>query len=211
MDKFREKYFSTNDDLPQKNKIEDILYPDEQIVEHLTPHRKAYIWSQILFNISTIITWIIADGFFIFLFIKLKFFDTDRSMFIFLMCFFALHLYPVWEWLYKIIATILKIRREEYYITNQRVIVKVAGRVVKYRAVAIENIYDIQVKINFIDQKFKVGDIVIQAQKTDPYADKAPTTTEACQLVLLDQQQAEDKVALIQKLKKDLYEKHQEG
>ena len=204
MRKFREKYFATNEEMPQTTQIENILYQDEHIVEHLTPNKRAYIWSQLLFNISTILIWLLVDSLFIFLIVKGQIYNKNPELSVFLTVFFIFHLYPVWDWLYRIVTTILNLRHEEYYITNQRIIVKTGIKRVNYKSVYIDNIYDIKIKVNFIDKRLKVGDIIISSQLTDIDFDRTQAPKETKNLVLFDQQYPQDKVTLIQNLKKEL-------
>ena len=87
MRKFREKYFATNEEMPQTTQIENILYQDEHIVEHLTPNKRAYLWSQLFFDISTILIWILVDSLFIYWIVKEQIYNKSSVLLVFLIVF----------------------------------------------------------------------------------------------------------------------------
>ena len=210
MNNYNEKYFYP-DDNETKPSIETILNKDEEIIEHLTPDKKAYFWSQLLFNISTILIWLIVDSLFIFLIIKAKVYETKPAIFLFVMCFLALHLYPVWNWIYRVIKTALNLSHEEYFVTNQRIIRQTGIQKIKFTAVQLEDIYEINVKINFIDKQLKVGDLNIKFHKSITNAECVEISSVTQSIVLFDLKEPKNIVQLIQQLKANTQKNTERG
>ena len=211
MSNFMQEQYSPEDGHPINPKIEEVLYQDEQIVEHLIPEKKAYLYSQLFYNFFSNIALLLVNILFIFIVVKAGVYITKPGSFIMLMVFFFFTLWPIGNWIYKIITTVLKLRYEEYYITNQRIIIKTGGKRTFYRGIYIDNIYNVKVKVNLIDKRLKVADILIFANQTDIIYGEQPIVKEIRQLVLFDQRYPQEIIDLIKELKENLYQINQRG
>ncbi len=85
--------------------------------------------------------------------------------FFFIIPFFALHLMPVWIFLWQLFKGLAELKYNKYYITNERIINQSgkSGRIID--EIKLEELNSINIKRSFWDKLFRVGDIYITGNK----------------------------------------------
>ncbi len=160
MDKYTKCYVSLDE--MKNNNIEQLLNEDETILWRDKPKKSAYIWSKILTMLPFALLWILFDGFFIFMMVYNKIFESMGVFFIIVIAFFFLiHLTPFWIWLYNVITAFIQHKNIEYAFTPKRIIVRY-GIFVDLKNVYYMDIQSVNVKVGLIDRILKVGDIYIK-------------------------------------------------
>lgn len=142
----------------QDNSIEGLLLEGEQLLWNGKPKRNAFIINKTVVMMPLAILWFCFDGFFIAMMISS---GEIRKMLFFIIPFFAIHLMPVWIWLWNALSSNRCWKNTEYAVTDKRVIIR--GGVVGYN---FQNIYytdinSVDLHVGVIDRMLGVGDIVI--------------------------------------------------
>ena len=143
--------------------VNSILRPQEELVYTYRPHPKAYFFSQ-LFRISPfVIIWLCFDLFAIFSIIFST--DIEWAAIPVLIVFFGFHLLPVWIWLHGFIKDISAGKHTEYYITNQRIIIKSGKEKSDIITIQLKDVKALNVRVGWIDSLLSVGDLYITAKQ----------------------------------------------
>lgn len=154
--KENKKYFADNG--MYSNNIEDVVKEDENILWQGEPKKSAYILAAVFKLLPIVIFWLICDGVFIY------FLSTmGDAVPWFVWIFFAIHLAPVWIWLFNIIRSVVEVKNIRYALTDKRAIVR-SGVIIDLKFLYYTDITNVRVRVGFIDRILKVGDIYITAE-----------------------------------------------
>lgn len=171
-----EKYFQESQ--MQLNAIEDVVDSDESILWRDKPDKKAHIAAAIVKSLPFVIIWIIFDfGFIIGISIGMAHKAIPLGILGFVIPFFLVHLTPVWMWIYGIIKAAAELKNMEYVFTDKRIIVRSGIIGIDFKSVYYNEVESVNVKVNWTDKIFRVGDIYINAKASaavlydlhDPY------------------------------------------
>ena len=162
MKQIDEKYFTPSSD-NQNITAEQLLNKNEKILWKGTPRRFAYIMSKTITQTPLALIWLVVDLFFLIIIPNNMFKDITFLMFI--IVFFAIHLFPVWMWIYSAVKASKEMNSIQYIITNLRII-EINGISNKYikSQIKLTSMNNIQLKRSTIDKILKVGDIYISAK-----------------------------------------------
>lgn len=163
-----DKDYFKNDNVTSNATVESFLMEDETILWRGKAKKSAYVAGKSLALAPIAILWLCIDIAFISLI-----FGSGAPGFIgfFIIPFFALHLMPVWLWIYSMVKATREQKTIEYVITNERVIEFRGDPRYIYKSVELNSIVDVSLRINFIDKFLGVGDITIVSDK-DIYISK---------------------------------------
>ena len=151
------------------NDIEGQLMPDESIIWKGIPKRSAFIINSSLSMLPVALIWLMIDGSFIF-----SIFQADKltgsemfgGMSLFFIGFFALHLMPVWIWLYGVLTANGRWKNTQYAVTNKRIIIRNGLIGYQYNSFYYTDISNVTLKVGVIDRMLGVGDIMISLNHT---------------------------------------------
>ena len=152
-----------SDNSPTINNINSILKPEETIHYSCKPNPKAFFFSQLFKMSPFVLIWLCFDLFAIVMSLTAE--NGSAGLSLALIPFFAVHLTPVWVWLYGFIKDIKECKHTEYAITNERVIIKGGPKAKDLIFIQLKNIQALNVHIGFFDGLFKVGDLYITSDK----------------------------------------------
>ncbi len=154
-------YFNVDD--IKKNKMEDILNENEQILVRLNPNKKVYVLEAIFKGLPIALLWGGFDFFFIYMMLTQGVFN-DNGMFLFIIIpFFALHLIPVWLYVGRVIKKVAGYKNLEYAFTTDRIIIRDGLIGIDYKFFYYHEINSVEVKVGIFDRIFKVGDLYIHS------------------------------------------------
>jgi len=158
-----EKYFQESQ--MQANSIDDVLASDETILWRDKPDKKAHIAAALVKSMPVTIIWLVVDlGFIIGISIGMSRGSIPLAILGFIIPFFCLHLAPVWMWIAGIIKSVAELKNIEYAMTDRRVIVRSGIVGIDFKFLYYHEIESVNVKVNWTDKLFKVGDIYINAK-----------------------------------------------
>lgn len=144
--------------------IENLLAEDEKILWQGSPNKSAYFWTRFLNKLQFVIIWLVVDITFIAVLIASKV-TFPIPVIIALCAFFALHLIPVWIWIYGLVKARKNSESLKYYISSQRVIISDSTAGLNIYSIYYKEITSINVNISRLDRKYNVGDVYITSTK----------------------------------------------
>lgn len=139
--------------------IKSVLFNNEEIIYSCKPNPKAFFFSQLFKMSPFVLIWLCFDLFAIVMSLTAE--NGSVGLLFALIPFFAVHLTPVWIWLYGFIKDIKECKYTEYAITNQRLIIKGGQKVKDIILIDLAKIQALNLHIGFFDGLFKVGDLYI--------------------------------------------------
>lgn len=77
--------------------------------------------------------------------------------------FFALHLAPVWIWIYKSVTASKRHKNTDYAFTDKRIIIRKGTIAVDFKSIEYKDVIAVNLRYGVIDRFAKVGDIYITA------------------------------------------------
>lgn len=162
--KIDEKYFKMDDSM-KSSTIEDVLSPNETILERLKPNKTVLILESIFKGLPFVLIWATIDIFAIVMIATTAGFldENGNNMLWFIIPFFALHLIPLWIYIINIIRTVGGIKNIEYVFTDKRIIIRSGLIGVDFKTFYYTDIEGINVKVGIFDRMFKVGDLYIKS------------------------------------------------
>ena len=131
----------------------DPLVDGETLIWSAKPKKSAFIINKVLIMMPFALLWLVFDSFFIFSAIG------TNEMLYFIIPFFALHLMPVWIWLWNAISANKKWKNTKYYVTDKRIIIQNGFVAENYQTIYYKDIKNIDLRIGIIDNMLHVGDI----------------------------------------------------
>lgn len=156
------KYYGT-----QVNYSDDIewqLMGDESILWKGTPKKGAFILNAATKKMAFALMWLLFDSMFIFVFLGAESSAGGggiRAMSIFLIGFFALHLMPVWMWIYDIITSFGRWKNTLYVVTTHRVMVRNGLGGGTFDSFSYGHIAQVSVRVSRVDRMSGVGDVML--------------------------------------------------
>lgn len=144
--------------------IDSTLNKNESILWKSRPKHLSYALQKCASFFPIALLWGAIDFSMIFFIIKNG--QLPFAMILFILCFFALHLTPVWIFFAQLIKGLAELKYNKYYITNERIINQSgkSGRIID--EIPLEQIQSVNIKRSFWDKLFRVGDIYINGDKT---------------------------------------------
>lgn len=155
--KEKEKYFQQKDPM-RSNDIDDILTSDEKVLWRGKPKKSAYIISAVMKMLPFVILWLAID-------VTIIVFMATRLEGVpwFLWLFFAVHLAPVWIWIFNIVHSAAEVGNIRYVVTDKRIIIR-RGVIIDLKFMYFAEITNVTVRVGLTDRMLKVGDIYITAE-----------------------------------------------
>ncbi len=156
---------------PIKNDISGLLMENEQILWSGKPKKNAFVINKSLVMMPFALLWFCFDAFFIG---TMTSSGSMSKMMFFIVPFFALHLMPVWIWLWNVLSANRQWKNTEYAVTDKRIIIR--GGVLGYN---FQNIYyteinSVDLHVGIIDRMLNVGDIIINPVVKTEQKSRAP-------------------------------------
>lgn len=135
-----------------------VLTAGEHILWSGKPKKKPFILSHSLTMMPIAIVWICFD------FTAIASIFSSGGFQLFLLGFFALHLFPVWIWLGSVISAPKRWRNTNYYVTNRRIIIQGGFLAVNEKSLFFKEIRSVQSKVGIFDKLFGTGSILFNAE-----------------------------------------------
>ncbi|NLB48862.1 MAG: PH domain-containing protein [Erysipelotrichaceae bacterium] len=157
-----EEYFKVENTL-SKNSVDDVLMPDEMVLQRLKPNRKVLLLESIFKGLPIVLIWVIFDSIFIVAMIFAGAFEQDPWLIAIIVPFFALHLMPLWIYIAGIVRALAGYKNIEYAFTDRRIIIRSGLIGIDFKTIFYSDVEGINVKVGVFDKMFKVGDIYIKA------------------------------------------------
>lgn len=137
--------------------LERMLMPDESIIWKGVPKKSAFVLNSSVKLAPFAIIWLLFDGFFIANFIGSG--SMMGSMVLVIIPFFALHLMPVWIWLFNMLTASKRWKNTEYAVTNKRILIRNGLVGYQYETIYYTDIANVSLRVGVIDKMLGVGDI----------------------------------------------------
>lgn len=160
MSKYDNYYKNAYSELPydDEQQLKLALMPDENLIWKGKPKRAAHILNCIFSKMFPFaLLWLCFDVFFISIMAST---GDIGGMFAFIVPFFAIHLMPVWIWLFGVIKSVAKSGYNTYAITDKRILIKSDN--VLFNSVYFEDVVNVAANRGFADKLSGVGDIYIE-------------------------------------------------
>lgn len=133
------------------------LVEGEQVIWDAKPRKKAFIINQILPMMPFALLWLAFDSVALFSVFSTQ--EVPSQILLFLIPFFAIHLFPVWLWLGNIFSSYKRWVNTVYYITDKRIIIQTGFIGIDYTTIYFKDISNVSLKVSAIDKLLGVGDI----------------------------------------------------
>lgn len=157
-----EDYFKTKEPIKQ-NQIEDILEPNETILQRLKPNKKVVILESIFKGLPFALIWAAFDITFIVIMISTGMFQENPGMIWFVIFFFGIHLLPLWLYIAGVVKSVAGAKNLEYVFTQKRIIIRSGVIGIDFKNLFYSDIEGINCRVGIFDRLFKVGDLYIKA------------------------------------------------
>lgn len=157
-----EEYFKVENTL-SKNSVDDVLMPDEMVLQRLKPNRKVLLLESIFKGLPFVLIWVIFDSVFIIMMMSSGAFGHTPWLLAIIVPFFALHLMPLWIYIAGIVRAFAGYKNIEYAFTDRRIIIRSGLIGIDFKTIFYSDVEGINVKVGIFDKAFKVGDIYIKA------------------------------------------------
>lgn len=142
--------------------IQDVLFKDENILWEGRPDKIAYVSHIARGQILGALFFLLFDSFFIFMVSRFAGEDAfPKEIIIFLVGFFAFHLFPVWAFIASIIKAFVAHKNISYAITDRRIIARTGVIGLDFENVNYTDITNIDIDVSIIEKIRKVGTIRI--------------------------------------------------
>ena len=155
-----ENYFKMPNVLPSKC-IEDLIGSGETLLLKQKPKRGAYLFNSVIKFLPIGILWFAIDAGFI---IGLIFAEVPSILWLFLIPFFAIHMFPVWICIANIIKAGKSWENLEYAFTDKRIIIRSGVIGINVTNIYYADIKGVNMRVGIFDRLFKVGDIYISSE-----------------------------------------------
>ncbi|MGN0328073.1 MAG: PH domain-containing protein [Lachnospira sp.] len=164
MSKYDNYYRNAYSDLPydEERQLSIALMPGESVLWKGKSKKLSHVLNSIFSKMFPFaMLWLFFDmGFISMIIIS----GAVQEGLAFVVLFFAVHLLPVWMWLFGIIKALFKMDYDMYAITDKRILIK--SESVLFTSIPFENILNVGIKRNFADKIVGVGDIYIEVYDT---------------------------------------------
>ncbi len=136
--------------------VESQLMADESIVWKGTPKKTAFVLNASGKMMPFALLWLFFDGFMIF---SICMTGELKEMAWFIIPFFAIHLLPVWIWLYNTFTAFGRWKNTEYAITNKRILIRNGFIGFQFESIYFSDISNVSMHVGTVDKLLGVGDI----------------------------------------------------
>lgn len=150
------KYYGTQASL--SGDVRWMLMPDESIIWQGTPKKKAFVINSSTKMMPIALLWLLCDGTILTGFIAS---GAIREMAFFIIPFFAVHLMPVWVWIYNIFTSFGRWGNTSYVVTTHRVLIRNGMADAVYESISFADIAHVSLYIGGFDKMLGVGDVSI--------------------------------------------------
>ena len=157
-----ENYFKTDNPMKQ-NSVEDILAPNEKILQRLKPNKKVLLLEALFKGLPVVLLWVAIDTFIIITLITTGAFKENPMMIPIIIGFFTLHLLPLWLYIANIVKVMAGAKNIEYVFTDKRIIIRSGLIGIDFKNIYYTEVEGINCKVGIFDRMFKVGDLYIKA------------------------------------------------
>lgn len=140
--------------------IQDVLFEDESVLWEGTPDKIAYVSHIAKGQIFGALAFLLFDSFFIFMVSRFAE-EIPKEMIIFMVGFFAIHLFPVWAFIASIIKAFVAHKNISYAITDRRIITRTGVVGLDFENINYTDITNIDVNVTIIEKIRKVGTVCI--------------------------------------------------
>lgn len=137
--------------------VEEQLMPGENIIWKGKPKKNAFVLNSTMKMAPLALIWLAVDGFMIAAFVGM---GLTRMMSGFIIPFFAIHLMPVWIWLYNIVSAGGRWKNTEYAVTDKRVLIRNGFIGYQYQSIYYTDIAHVSMRVQTLDRILGVGDIL---------------------------------------------------
>ncbi len=137
--------------------IEGQLMPGETIIWKGQPKKMAYVVNSSAKMAPFAIIWLLFDSFFISTFMGA---GIGGRMLGFIVPFFALHLMPVWIWLFNMLTASGRWKNTQYAITDKRIIMCNGLVGYEFQSIYYKDISNVTMHVGVLDRMLGVGDII---------------------------------------------------
>ena len=138
--------------------LERMMLPDESVIWKGNPKKSAFVINSSMKMAPFALIWLLFDGFFIVSFVGT---GAVRHMLFFIVPFFALHLMPVWIWLFNTLTAAKRWKNTEYAVTNKRVLIRNGLVGYQYESIYYTDIANVSLHVGAVDKMLGVGDIYL--------------------------------------------------
>ena len=138
--------------------MEGQLMPGEYIIWRGRPKKSAFVLNSSIKMAPFAILWLLFDGFFI---ATLLGTGVAGRIMGFVIPFFAVHMFPVWIWLYNMLTACGRWKNTEYAITDKRIIMCNGLVGYEFQSVYYKEIANVSMHVGAIDRFLSVGDISV--------------------------------------------------
>lgn len=138
--------------------IKGLLLEGEQLLWSGKPKKNAFVINKSVVMMPIALIWFSFDAFFIGTMISE---GAMQNMPLFIIPFFALHLMPVWMWLFNVLSANRQWRNTEYAVTDKRIIIRGGTVGYSFRNIYYTEINSVDLHVGVIDRMLGVGDIQI--------------------------------------------------
>lgn len=170
--------------------MEGQLMPGEEIIWKGQPKKSAFVLNSTMNIAPFAIIWLMFDSVIIMTLIRVGSMLGETMGY--LVPFFAVHLLPVWIWIYNLVTASGRWKNTEYGVTNKRIITKNGLVGYEFQSIYYTDITNAALHVGGIDRMLGVGDIIfsLNPMMFDGNDGKAR---------ILDVEKPEEVYALIQK------------
>ena len=145
--------------------LNDILFEGEEVLWQGTPKKSCYVVRNFGSLLPIALLFLIFDVFFISTFLNS---GIPKEMYGFLIGFFAIHLFPVWKCIAKIISSSVEHKNIVYAITNRRVILRTGIVGLDFESIDYSEISNVRVDVSILEKLFGVGTVIISTNYSMP-------------------------------------------
>lgn len=143
--------------------VTDLLMGGEQLIWSGKPKKSVYVVTQILTMLPIAVIWAAFDGFAISMLAE-NIEDMSLPLKIFLACFFALHLTPVWIFLSNLLTSSARWRHTVYAATDTRIIIASGLLGYTYDSLNYKDIDTVSLHVGLFDRLFGTGDVIFTSE-----------------------------------------------
>ncbi|MBO5576784.1 MAG: PH domain-containing protein [Ruminococcus sp.] len=185
--------------------LEAMVGSGEQVLWRGTPLKKCFIFESI-FNpmLPFALLWAVFDiGFIVLSSKSSNQSGADKSLGIFLIVFFAIHLMPVWLYLGGVLLSFRRYKNTAYIITDKGIYVSGGTFTYNCRMKPFTELSNVNIHRGIFDQMFNVGDVVLSSQNSVVYAGRAVGSGNS--LTITDIAEYQEVFSLVKQLQTDVY------
>ncbi len=135
------------------------LMPGESIIWRGRPKKSAFVLNSSIKMAPFAIIWLLIDSSFIIPMLGVG--SALGKMLWFMVPFFAIHLMPVWIWLYKMLTACGRWKNTEYAVTDKRIILCNGLVGYEFQSIYYKDIAHVTMHVGAIDRFCGVGDISV--------------------------------------------------